>query len=111
MTADDLADLFGRVGSPRVKRMFGGHGIYLDGVMVALEAGGQVYLKVDSVTTARFAERGLEAFTYEKNGKAYAMSYRRLPEEAHEDSDRLREWVSLAREAAVRADRRRRPAS
>lgn len=85
--------------------MFGGHGIYLDGVMVALKADGQVYLKADAVTAARFDARGLEPFTYQKNGKAYAMSYRRLPDEAHDDVDVLREWVTLAREAALRAAR------
>jgi DNA transformation protein len=83
--------------------MFGGHGVYLDGVMVALEAGGQVYLKADAVTAARFDACGLEPFTYEKNGKAYAMSYRRLPDEAHEDAYVLREWVTAARDAARRA--------
>ena len=87
--------------------MFGGAGIYRDGLMFALVADGEVYLKCDEETAARFGEAGCRPFLYEKNGKTVEMSYRSLPDEAADDPEFLTFWANLACDAARRAGNRR----
>lgn len=98
-----LAD-FGPITS---RRMFGGHGIYHRGLMFALVADDELYFKADARSAAAFSERGLDAFTYVKNGRAMHMSYRRAPEEIFDDRKSAREWATLAYEAALRGRKRK----
>ena len=50
MDRDGLEELFAPFAVVSVRRMFGGHGVYADGLCFALEIGGEVYLKVDAET-------------------------------------------------------------
>jgi DNA transformation protein len=52
---EGLEDLFAPFAAVSIRRMFGGHGVYADGLCFALEIGGDVYLKVDAKTEAEFA--------------------------------------------------------
>lgn len=98
-----IEDLFRTIAPVAIKRMFGGHGIYADGLMFALEAGGEIYLKSDDVSRAIFDGAGLRAFQFASKRGVMVTSYRLLPEEAHEDADVLKGWVRLARDAAQRS--------
>jgi DNA transformation protein len=102
MDAEGIRELFADVLPVRVRRMFGGHGVYDGERMFALEAGGELWLKADVQSAARFAAAGSAQFTYAKNGKPFAMSYWRLPEAALDDVDALRDWTQAAIEAARR---------
>jgi DNA transformation protein and related proteins len=82
--------------------MFGGTGVYADGVMFALEAYGEIYLKVDTVTKPAFEEAGSRPFVYEKAGRRSTMSYWLLPPDALEDPEEIVRWSRLAFEAAQR---------
>ncbi len=82
-----IEDLFAPVARVVVRRMFGGQGVFDEGRMVALEAGGILYLKVDPTSEAVFAEAGCEPFSYGSAKRRIVMSYRRLPEAAFEDPD------------------------
>ena len=88
--------------------MFGGHGIYRDGRMFGLVADGDIYLKADGEAAGLFAAAGSEAFRYEKVGRAVAISYWRLPEEALADPDALVRWAEIAFKCARRAGAARR---
>jgi len=102
---DYLYELFEPVGTVKVKRMFGGAGVFYRDIMIALISDEQVYLKVDDQTTERFEAEGLESFVYAtKDGKRTVMSYRLMPERAYDDPDELKQWAELAIEAAFRAD-------
>ena len=59
-----VVELMQSVGSVHAKGMFGGHGIYLEGLMFGLVAESVLYLKADKETETEFKDRGLEAFTY-----------------------------------------------
>ena len=52
-----LEDLFAPVGGVRFRRMFGGLGIYRDGVMFALVADDVLHFKVDDSTRRAFEEK------------------------------------------------------
>lgn len=107
MDADRIHELFAPIGAIAIRRMFGGAGIYRDGRMFALEADGELYLKVDQTTRAAFAAVGSRPFTYTGKGKPVAMSYWLLPETAHEDPDELVHWATLALSAAARTAKAR----
>ena len=88
--------------------MFGGHGIFLEGLMFALIADRTLYLKADKQSENEFRSRELEAFTYNKKGKKYSMSYYQAPEETMEDAEEMNVWANKAYAAALRAAARKR---
>ena len=98
-----VVDIMQSIGPVGAKRMFGGHGIFLDGLMFALIADSTLYLKADKTSENDFKTKGLEAFTYNKKGKEYSMSYFQAPEETLEDSDEMNVWANKAYAAALRA--------
>ncbi|WP_288353009.1 TfoX/Sxy family protein [uncultured Marinobacter sp.] len=105
---ENLNDVFCQFGPVSVRRMFGGYGVYHDGVMFGLVADDVLYLKVDGESMGRFTELDLEPFEYEKNGAKIKMSYYMAPESIFEDSEEAKEWAELAFHAALRA---RKPAA
>jgi DNA transformation protein len=103
MDRDGLEELFQPFGAVAVRRMFGGHGVYADGLCFALEIDGEVYLKADAESEAEFAAAGSAPFVYESRGRATTMSYWRLVAAAYDDEDELKRWAALALAAARRA--------
>jgi len=99
----NLNDVFTLFGAIEAKRMFGGYGIYHDGLMFALVADDVLYLKADDSTSGAFVELGLQLFEYEKNGKLMRMSYYAAPEEIFDDLEQAREWAAQEYGAALRA--------
>jgi DNA transformation protein len=106
---DDIVDLFSVFGPVTVRRMFGGAGIYADGTMFALVAGGVIYLKSGASNVAMFEREGLAPFTYSRRqGERAVMSYRRMPDRLYDDSEELAVW---ARAALAAAQEPRRPSA
>ena len=98
-----LVDTLQSIGPVAAKRMFGGHGLFLDSLMFGLVADNSLYLKADADSQDDFEALGLERFTYYKQGKPFSMSYYQAPEEALEDADVMAEWGNKAYGAALRA--------
>ena len=92
------------IGPVRARRMFGGVGLYTDGVMFALIADDMLYLKADGVTRDRFAAAGSAAFTYDGKTKPVTMSYWRAPEFLFEDAEAMADWAGEAVAVARRAE-------
>jgi DNA transformation protein len=91
-------------GPVAVRRMFGGAGLYADGVMFALASGGQIYLKADAASAAAFEREGCGPFEYAtKTGKRAIMSYWRLPDRLYDDADELAQWARAAVAVALKA--------
>lgn len=100
---DHCLELFGSAGRPRARRMFGGHGLYLDDLFVAIVAGERLYLKADDATRERFERAGCEPFVYEAQGRTVSLGYWSAPDEALESDAAMRPWARLALDAALRA--------
>lgn len=100
---DYIVELMQSIGPVSARRMFGGHGIFLDGLMFGLVADRVLYLKADAETEPLFTERGLEPFSYSKQGKRTKLSYYQAPDEALDDSDEMNTWANLAYGAALQA--------
>ena len=61
-------ELLAPLGPCTARRMFGGHGLYLDGVMIGLVAGERLYFKTDAQSLPRWREAGCEPFAFEAKG-------------------------------------------
>ncbi len=107
--ASYVVDLMQMVGPVESKRMFGGFGIFLDGLMFGLIAGNVLYIKVDDENRDDFLEQGLQPFTYNKKEKVMSLSYYQAPEEAMENVEIMSEWGNKGFSAALRAAARKRP--
>ena len=103
MEAAGLKELFEPFGAVTVKRMFGGHGVYAEGLCFAVESGGEVFLKVDARSQPYFSAAGSSPLIYVAKGKPMTTSYWRLPAIAHDGADELIRWAALGLEAARRA--------
>lgn len=102
-----LEDLFAVLPGSRVRRMFGGAGVFRDGLMYALMMGdGQVALKADAATAPDFRAEGMSEWHYpdRKTSAERAMGYWYMPERLADDEDELRQWALRAFECACRAD-------
>lgn len=97
------AELLAGQGPVRVKRMFGGHGLYVDDLFVAIVAGETLYLKADDRTRAKFEAAGCAPFAYTAKGKRVSLHYWQAPPEAMDSPALMRPWVTLAMQAALRA--------
>ena len=101
--ADYVLELLAPLGEVSARRMFGGYGIYCDGVMFALIANEVLYLKADDGNRPALEHAGSEPFTYEAKGRRTALSYWRAPDEAMESPGLAAEWARAAYAAALRA--------
>lgn len=101
-----IEDLFSPFANVQCKRMFGGIGIFRDGLMFALEADGVIYMKVDEHNADDFNVEELPAFTFESKRGAITLSYRQLSEGAFDDEDVLVRFARGAFDAALRNNKK-----
>jgi len=98
-----LLDLLEPLGGVTAKRMFGGHGIFREGLMFGLVVDGVFHLKTDPENRSEFEARDLPPFRYEgKDGRVATMSYHLCPEEALDSPRAMDPWARSAWEAALR---------
>ena len=99
---DHCLELLAPLGAVRAKRMFGGHGLYVDELFIALIAFERLYLKVDAQTQPTFQAASCEPFVYDAKGKPITMSYWTVPAEAMESPHLMEPWARQAIAAALR---------
>jgi len=87
--AEELQNRLATLGDIRVKKMFGGYGVFEEDKMFALiDSNGRVFFKVDETNQARFQQAGSE--------KHARMPYFSVPEGVLGDDDLLEEWARLS---------------
>ncbi len=97
-------DLLHGMGGVSARKMFGGYGLYRQGLMFALVYEEVLYLKADDVNRGDFAAAGTAPFTYEHtSGKTVEMPYWEAPSELFDDPEAMVGWARRAFEAALRA--------
>ena len=103
-----LMDVLRPLGGVAARRMFGGAGLFRDGLMFGLISDEVLYLKADAETVADFEAEGLGPFTYgTKSGDRVLTSYWRAPEHLLDDDDEMREWCRRATGVATRAAKKK----
>jgi DNA transformation protein len=95
-TAAQLVDALGSLGDVTSKKMFGGYGIFGDGVMFALiDSAGIAHLRTDQSTTLQFEDAG--------SVKHARMPYWSIPEAVYGHEDNLIIWATEALKVAKTA--------
>ena len=100
---DHCLELLSSLGTPSAQRMFGGHGLRVEGLFIALIAFERLYLKTDAQSREQFAAAGCAPFVYAGKGKPVTMSYWTVPPQAMDSPEQMRPWARLALDAALRA--------
>lgn len=101
--ADYVTGQMADLGPVSARRMFGGFGLYLQGLMFALIVDDQLYLKADGDSLDDFVRAGSQPFTYQARGRQVAVRYYEAPAEVFDDADVMVEWARRAFAAARRA--------
>ena len=111
-------ELLGSLGACQPRRMFGGWGISVQGLNIAivadLGAGEKLWLKASEASEASRAQwlaAGCQRFSYNATHQGEAvtrsLNYYSAPESAMDSADAMQDWAHLALEAAIAAQGRR----
>jgi DNA transformation protein len=117
-----ISELFSQFRPVTVKRMFGGAGVYCEGLMFGLVFDDAIFLKVDETSIPDFEREGSRPFVYTRAkspGRVgrHSLSYWRLPERLYDDPDELAVWAGHAlataerKKTVPRAPAKRKPSS
>ncbi len=90
-------------GPVQARAMFGGYGVYFDGLMFGLLADDVLYFKVDDENRQDYIDAGSGPFTYEGKSRPVEMSYYRVPDALMNDPGGIAEWAERAHQAALRS--------
>jgi len=107
---DYVMELLGPFGTVKARRMFGGHGVYLDGLMFAIVSGDTLYLKADEMNRVEFEQAGCARFGYARNGKRATLNFFQAPGDAMESPELMLPWARTAYAAALRANAKKQAA-
>jgi DNA transformation protein len=101
---DHCLELLAPLGRTRARRMFSGHGLYIDDLCVAIIIRDTLFLKTAEADRGAFQAAGCTPFTYEtRNGERVAMGYWSAPDAAMESPAEMVPWARRALAAAVAA--------
>jgi DNA transformation protein len=89
-----ILDQLDDMGEINVIRMFGGAGLYLDGIFFAIVADDTLYFKVDDSNKPDYLAAGMQKF--------HTLRYYEVPPDVLEDSETVKEWAERAVAVAIR---------
>ncbi|WP_199743335.1 TfoX/Sxy family protein [Caulobacter sp. 602-1] len=98
---DFVVEQLAPLGQITARRMFGGVGVYANGLFFALIDDDVLYLKGDETLKGAFEAAGSQAFA--PFGHDRPMAYWTAPAEALDDQDLLLEWSRRSLEVAAKA--------
>jgi len=94
--AERLIDELASLGDVTTKKMFGGYGVFADGVMfVIVDSAGDAFLRADDSTSGAYEEVG--------SPRHSRMPYWQVPDAVLNDDRKLIEWATAARDVAKAA--------
>ena len=90
-------DLLPAIDGVSSRAMFGGHGIYKDGIIFGIIVEDELYFRVNEVTRAVYEARGSHPFVHRRaSGVEAVMPYWLVPGDVLDDPGTLVRWVELA---------------
>lgn len=104
---DQVIHQLNQVAPVTARAMFGGYGLYTEGVMFGLIAYKTLYFKIDDGNRGDYIAEGMGPFVYDRKGTPVEMSYYQLPIAVFKDAKQLVQWVEKAKAAAQRSKRSR----
>lgn len=105
-----LLDQLSPLGGISSRIMFGGHSLFMHGLMVGFVDNETLYLKADDTNRPAFDSEGMRPFSYAtKRGKRIALGYWEAPPAVLEEPEELQRWVLDAASAAKRSHEAKAP--
>lgn len=105
---DYVVDRLASLGTVTYRFMFGGYGIYLDGLMIAIVADDTLLLRADEENRGDYEARGIGPFQpYPEKGGSQTMPFYQVPDDVFEDQDELLRWTEGSRAASLRNEARK----
>ncbi len=99
-----ILDQLAEAGTITNRKMFGGVGVYVDGIFCAIISSSNIfYLRVGPNNIDDFTEAGMQKFP---GGKGAGMPYYEVPEDVLEDPVNLGKWATRAKDAALLAKKK-----
>ncbi len=99
---EHVCELLSPLGTVRPKRMFGGWGLYVDEVFMAIVADDTLWFKVDAGNRADYEAAGSQPLRPFPD-RDTVMSYWQVPEAVIDDRRVIAAWGRKAVEAALRS--------
>ena len=94
---DRFDDLFAPFGKIVVRRMFGGEGLFRDGLMFAIVHEEKLYFKTSEESRLAFIAEGVGPLFFKfKNAEGVLTSYYELPDRLYDDPEELALWARTA---------------
>jgi len=76
------------------KQMFGGFGLYCNGIFFGIIADSGVYFKTDAATGDAYKDKGMNPF--KPSAKQTLKNYYEVPPEILEDEEQLADWALMS---------------
>lgn len=96
-----VVDQLSEFGDVTARKMFGGVGLYHEGLMFALIGNEKFCLKADDSNREDFEAYGMQAFMSSETSKG--LPYWEVPLDILEDREKLADWAGKAYAVALRA--------
>ncbi|MEZ5954419.1 MAG: TfoX/Sxy family protein [Hyphomonas sp.] len=105
-----VIELLGPMGPVSIRRMFGGAGVFRDGLMFGLIVDDTLFLKTDAALRAELEAEGCAPFIWVRpsDGAEVDMGYVSLPADALDEPDAASAWGRKAFEVALAAKQKKR---
>ena len=94
-------DLFREFGPVKLRRFFGGEGIYAGDVMIGMIFDDIVYFKTDEETRQAFVAAKTNPFSFHKGKELVVTTWFALPDRLYDDSEELAVWARAAHRVAA----------
>ena len=103
MTITDVISRLSSFGDITSRRMFGGYGIYKEGIIIALMDEDELYFKSTPASESFYQSFDSYPFVYEGQRRPVKMSYWQVPQTVFNDPLLLEKWVETAYRSAIAA--------
>jgi DNA transformation protein len=100
---DYVVELMADWAPASARKMFGGYGLYREGLMFALIADDELFFKTDSDNVAQFERAGSRPFAYQGRNRVVQMSYWSAPAASLDSPAEMSGWCQSAYGSALRA--------
>ena len=97
-------DLFREFGPVKLRRFFGGEGIYTGPLMIGMVFADTIYFKTDEETRKRFLAERTQPFSFRKHtsGETVVTTWYAVPDRLYDDPDEFAEWAREAHGVAAK---------
>ena len=100
---DYVVELMAEWATVAARRMFGGYGLYREGLMFGLIVEDELFLKADANNAMQFERAGSQPFVYQSRDRTVQLSYWSAPADSLDSPAEMAVWCRSAYGAALRA--------